>query len=598
MNGDKPSIFAELKRRNVIRVAGLYLVGAWLLIQVASTVLPTFEVPGWALRGLIITLALGFVPALIFSWVFELTPQGLKRDDEVKPEESIAPQTARRMNRMIIGVLVLALGYFVFDKFVLTPKREAVKSHTAPMPNEPQSTVNAKSIAVLPFVNMSSDKEQDYFSDGLSEELLNQLAQIPQLRVIARTSSFSFKGKEVDVATIAKALSVANVLEGSVRKSANTLRITAQLVRASDSSHLWSQTYDRQMTDVFKVQEEIASEVVAALKLKLLPAQQLPKGQRTRNVDAYEQYLLGVELSRANKRDSVQRSVAALQKAIALDPQYANAYATLAYSQRELAESVSDPAQRSEIYKQAFASVEKAIALAPDMARGYGIRAYLRYRYLWDWVGAEADYERAIALDPGDTVFPSGITGYAHFLFWNGRQAQALALDVQAVGLDPLSGEAVAAYGLHLLASGQIAEGRQALQRGLELDANLGFANYNLGYSDLKEGKLESAQAHFRMSGDGYSQAGRAMVEFTLGNEDASQQALAELERDFVAGYAYQLAQVYAWRGEKDKAFEWLDRSYVQHDAGMTTLRYDPILVSLHDDPRFAALVKKMGFAE
>src|SRR5204863_10017819 len=230
----------------------------------------------------------GFIPALIFSWVFELTPQGLKRDAEVVPEESIAPQTARRMNWIIIAVLVLALAYFAFDKFVLTPKHDATRVAAAST-----ATVDAHSIAVLPFVNMSSDKEQEYFSDGLSEELLNQLAQVPQLRVIARTSSFSFKGKDVDVAAIARALNVAHVLEGSVRKSANTLRVTAQLVRASDSSHLWSQTYDRDLTDVFKVQDEIAGKVVAALKVTLLPTQDLPKAQRTNNPEAYQQYLQG-----------------------------------------------------------------------------------------------------------------------------------------------------------------------------------------------------------------------------------------------------------------------------------------------------------------
>ena len=589
---NKPSFFAELKRRNVYKVAMAYAVVGWLVMQVAATVVPALHLPDGITTAVVVVTLLGFPIALVIAWAFEMTPEGMKRTENVSPDEVIPQWSARKFAAMIVSVALLAAALLVF---------QIVRSKsTSPAQPSPESATAAedKSIAVLPFVNMSSDKEQDYFSDGLSEELLNQLAQIPQLRVIARTSSFSFKGKEVDVATIARALNVANVLEGSVRKSGNTLRITAQLVRASDSSHLWSQTYDRQMTDIFKVQDEIAGDVVAALKVKLLPTQQLPKGQRTRNVDAYEQYLLGMEMGRANKLDSVQRSVAALQKAIALDPQYANAYAALAYSQRELAENVSSPAQRSEIYKQAFASVEKAIALAPDMARGYGIRAYLRYRYSWDWAAAEADYERAIALDPRDAVLLSGVTGYAHFLFWNGRQAQALAMDVQAIALDPLSAEPLTAYGLHLLASGQIAEGRQALQHALELDPNLDFANYNLGYSDLKEGKLDSALAHFRVSGDGFSQAGRAMVEFTLGNEVASQQAVTELKRDFVAGYAYQFAQVYAWRGEKDQAFEWLDRAYVQHDAGMTTLRYDPMLASLHDDPRFAALVKKMGFAK
>src|SRR5437764_13259924 len=204
------SFFAELKRRNVIRFAGLYLVGAWLLTQVSGTVLPMFGAPDWLPRSVVILLAIGFLPALIFSWVFELTPEGLKRDEDVRPEESIAPQTARRMNRTIIAVLILALGYFAFDKFVLTPKRDAAERSTL--------TVDAHSLAVLPFVNMSGDAANEYFSDGISEEILNVLARTPELRVAARTSSFSFKGKTQEIPAIARELKMRMVLEGSARK--------------------------------------------------------------------------------------------------------------------------------------------------------------------------------------------------------------------------------------------------------------------------------------------------------------------------------------------------------------------------------------------
>src|SRR5450432_745672 len=193
------NFFAELKRRNVIRMAGLYLVGAWLLTQVASTVLPTFDVPSWALRGLIITLALGFIPALIFSWVFEMTPQGLKRDEDVVPEQSIAPQTARRMDRMIIVVLLLALGYFGFDKFVLSPRREAAlvattaQAHFGSRPNESSLAISAKSIAVLPFENLSDNKENAYFADGVQDEILTDLAKVADLKVISRTSVMQYR---------------------------------------------------------------------------------------------------------------------------------------------------------------------------------------------------------------------------------------------------------------------------------------------------------------------------------------------------------------------------------------------------------------------
>src|SRR5438128_10394859 len=248
----KMSIFSELKRRNVIRMAGLYLVGAWLLVQVAGTVLPMFGAPDWLPRSVVILLALGFVPALIFSWVFELTPEGLKRDADVAPEESVAPQTARRMNRTIIAVLLLALGYFAFDKFVLTPKRDA-----ALVAAESTSTVDEHSLAVLPFVNMSGDIANEYFSDGISEEILNVLARTPELHVAARTSSFSFKGKTQEIPEIARELNVRMVLEGSVRKQEDRVRITAQLIDAKRGFHVWSQPYVRKLQGILTIHAEI-----------------------------------------------------------------------------------------------------------------------------------------------------------------------------------------------------------------------------------------------------------------------------------------------------------------------------------------------------
>src|SRR4249919_3743952 len=227
-------LIAELQRRNVIRMAGLYLVGAWLLVQVASTLFPAFGVPDWAIRALVIVLSLGFVPAMVFAWVFELTPEGIKRDAEVPPEQSIAPHTARRMDRLIIAVLALALIYFGFDKFVLAPKRAAASVAAQARTASPAETVEAahtmRSIAVLPFVNMSADKENEFFSDGLSEEILNSLARIDGLQVVGRTSSFQFKGKNEDLRTIGEKLGAGSVLEGSVRREGDRARITAQLI--------------------------------------------------------------------------------------------------------------------------------------------------------------------------------------------------------------------------------------------------------------------------------------------------------------------------------------------------------------------------------
>src|SRR4030081_1271527 len=306
------NFFAELKRRNVIRFAGLYLVGAWLLTQVASTVLPMFGAPDWLPRSIVSLLAIGFIPALIFSWVFELTPQGLKRDEDVKPEESIAPQTARRMNRMIIAVLVLALGYFAFDKFVLTPRRDAalvaateksVATRSAP---ESKPAASPRSVAVLAFANLSDDKGSEYFSDGVSEELLTVLQKIPGLHVAARTSAFSFKGKNATAQEIGQKLGVAHLVEGSVRKAGDAVRIAARLTQADTGEQIWSENFTRNLQDVFAVQTELAETIVEKLRGQLTDGAADPSTKAeiqaevraaekggTKNVEAHQHYLQG-----------------------------------------------------------------------------------------------------------------------------------------------------------------------------------------------------------------------------------------------------------------------------------------------------------------
>jgi adenylate cyclase len=276
------SLLAELKRRNVIRMAGLYLVGAWLVTQVSSTILPMFSAPDWLPRAIVVLLALGFVPTLIFAWVFELTPEGIKRDADVPPGQSIAPQTARRMDRMIIVVLVLALGYFGFDKFVLAPRRDVAliaattESVKAGVMNSPASATNRnapapddKSIAVLPFADLSPAHDQEYLSDGMAEEILDALAKVQNLKVAGRTSSFYFKGKNEKLTAIGAALGVANVLEGSVRKQGDKVRVTAQLIRTSSGFHLWSESYDGDLKDVFELQERIARAITDSLRVVL-----------------------------------------------------------------------------------------------------------------------------------------------------------------------------------------------------------------------------------------------------------------------------------------------------------------------------------------
>ena len=331
------NFISELKRRNVIRMAGLYLVGAWLITQVAATLLPVFDAPGWAMKTIVGILLLGFIPALIFSWVFEMTPDGLKRDDEITPEQSIAPQTARRMERMILVLFSLAIVFFVFDKFVLAPKREVAlvsetkKSVEAVAKSEATQKARDNSIAVLPFVNMSEDKGNQYFSDGISEELLNVLVRVDDLSVASRTSSFAYRDKQMSSSAIAKELNVGHILEGSVRKFGNKVRITAQLIDASDDRHIWSKTYDRELTDIFAIQDEIANAIVVALRGSLADAKKSSEvvvKADTTNMQAYDKYLKARELFIA--RSELKESVRLFEEVVQMDPNFARGWEGLA----------------------------------------------------------------------------------------------------------------------------------------------------------------------------------------------------------------------------------------------------------------------------
>src|SRR5436190_5920599 len=295
---DQPSFLTKLKRRNVVRMAGLYLVGAWLLVQVAGTVPPMFGAPDWLPRSIVVLLAIGFVPALILSWVFELTPDGLKREAELPPEQSIAPQTARRMDRMIIVVLVLALGYFAFDKFVLIPRREAVLLASTIPDQSKSSVINTKSIAVLPFESLSEEKTNEFFAGGVQDEILTNLARIADLKVISRTSVMQYKsGLARNLREIAHQLGVANVLEGSVQRAGNRVRVNAQLIDAHTDHHLWAQTYDRDLVDMFAIQSEIAQTIANELQAKISASEKAAiEKPPTTDLGAYELYLRATSL--------------------------------------------------------------------------------------------------------------------------------------------------------------------------------------------------------------------------------------------------------------------------------------------------------------
>jgi TolB-like protein len=368
------SFFNELKRRNVFKVAAAYIIVGWLIMQVGDTLGPALLLPGWINSALAFFLILGFPLALFFAWAFEMTPEGLKKEKEVDHSESITHVTSQKLNGLIIGSLVLALGYFAFDKFVLTPDRRAAEIDAAVQTAQqavPDAAASGHSIAVLPFVNMSEDAANEYFSDGISEEILNALAQVKDLKVAGRTSSFAFKDKDQDLRVIGETLGVQHILEGSVRKSGNQVRITAQLIQASDGFHLWSETFDRELTDIFAIQDEIARTILEQLKLKLMGGQaELQLAAKT-DVQTYELYLRARQLM--NKRDfeSLELAKQLLGEAIAGDPSYAPAYAqlgiaTILTSDRNYGVTPSQQAQ-----DEALPLLQKSVSLDPELAEGW-----------------------------------------------------------------------------------------------------------------------------------------------------------------------------------------------------------------------------------
>ncbi len=465
------NLFGELKRRNVIRMAGLYLVGAWLVVQVAGTVLPMFGAAEWLPRTIVVLLAIAFIPAVIFSWVFELTPQGLKREEDVAPEHSITPQTGRRMDRTIIVVLVLALGYFAFDKFVLTPRREAALVANA-APNESKSVINAKSIAVLPFENLSEDKENAYFTDGVQDEILTYLTKIADLKVISRTSVLQYKsGVARNLREIAQQLGVANVVEGSVQRSGNRVRVNAQLVDARTDAHLWALTYDRDLADVFAIQSEIAKAIADQLQAKLSPNEKKAIEQPpTTDLAAFDLYsrakslLLTAGFSATADPDR-RKAIELLDEAVKRDPSFFDAYCQLAYAHEQLY-AISGFDHTPARLALAEAAVQAATRLRPDAAETHLARAQYLYNGLRDYAGALAELEIARRALPNDPRLFE-LTGY--ILRRRGQQEEGLRNLERAVELDPRNFYTLQQIGLSYQTLGRFAEAIAALDRALAI---------------------------------------------------------------------------------------------------------------------------------
>ncbi len=434
------SLFNELKRRNVFKVGFAYMVVAWLVAQVLQLVFESFGTPAWAIKTVLVLLATGLPFALFFAWAFEMTPEGIKRESEVDRSQSIAPQTGKKLNTMITVVMALALAYFAYDKFVLSGDREAVPVEAATQAATENSTTadvatqSDNSIAVLPFVNMSSDPEQEYFSDGISEELLNGLAKIDSLKVAARTSSFSFKNQNKPIAEIAEVLGVDHILEGSVRKSGSQIRITAQLIRVSDGFHMWSETYDRELVNIFAIQDEITAAIVRELRLRLTD-QTAVASVATRNPEAYQEYLQGLYFWNLRETQNLYLAVEHFERATQLDPNYTDAWVGLGEAWVLLPVWEFDFAKAPEQLEHARLAAVKALELDPKSGRAYDVLAYIHDIRL-EWPESLENHELALKLEPENATIWHW---YGVTLGVVGMRERAEEVFQTAIKLDPRS---------------------------------------------------------------------------------------------------------------------------------------------------------------
>jgi TolB-like protein/Flp pilus assembly protein TadD len=479
-------------------------------------------------------------------------------------------------------VLLIGAGVFFFLR--QQPKAPETKA-VAPAAKPTGKTA----IAVLPFTNLSADKDQEYFSDGLTEELLNVLAKNPKLQVTSRTSAFSFKGTKTDIKTIAEKLNVTHVLEGSVRKGGNQLRITAQLIEVATDSHLWSQTYDRQMENIFAVQDDISASVAGALKVAL-DGDKTPKVQQT-NPEAYNAYLQGQYFYDRRTKEDLEKATGYYEQALKIDPGFARAWVGLARTQTAQADRLYLPSD--DAYVQARQKVQKALELDPNLSEAYTQMGWIRMIYDWDWTGAEEAYRRALELDPANADAIRGTAALASVL---GRFDEAIELDRRAVALDPLRLATHYNLGLHYYYSGRLSESQVAFRKALELNPQFQGAHYLLGYTYLLQNQLEEALSEIKMESEPvYLEQGMALAHHALGNKKEADASLANLIENYQNEMAFQIAEIYAYRGETDKAFEWLERAYKQRDAGLTEMKGNPLLRNIEKDPRYTAFLKKMN---
>ena len=578
------SFFGELKRRNVYKVAVAYAVISWLLIQAASILLPTFEAPAWVMKIFVVLLALGFVFAVFVAWAFEMTPQGMKRTENVSLDEFVPQWSKRKFAALIVSVAVIAAGLFVFQ---LVRKPSSASA----------SSADNKSIAVLPFDNLSRDPDNAYFAEGVQDEILTRLAKVADLKVISRTSTQRFKSAPSDLRQIAQQLGVANILEGSVQKANDQVRVNVQLINALSDAHLWADTYDRKLTDIFVVESDIAKTIADTLQAKLTGSEKTAMSKApTEDVVAHELYLKGRH-SWGLRGENLLRAVDFYNQAIARDPNYALAYAGLGETYILLPYYIgADP---KEARLKARAAALKALELNPNLAEAHNALGKIAYTDGIDLQQAIHEHQRAIELSPNNAS--------AHHWIGNGPLAglgrfdEAIAEGIRSIELDPLSAINMVDLADTYMYARRLKEADAMIKKALEIDPGFPYAHWIYGILLQVSGDLEGARTQYAIArtreNDPQAIALRAQLGAIMGRREEAVQALAALEELGKHRYveSYYRALLYLSLGQKDQALASLEQSYAERDGDdIGAIKVDPMLAPLRGDPRFEALVKKV----
>jgi TolB-like protein/tetratricopeptide (TPR) repeat protein len=586
--------FAELKRRRVFRVMAVYGAAAFVVLQVADILQDGLRLPDSFLPFITATALLGFPVAIALAWAFDLTPEGMQRTGEAAPgelTEIIAAPASKRWPAgllALVGMVALVAGAWYVGRQSASPADASIAAMAAAMDPAAATGPAPESIAVLPFVNMSSDPEQEYFSDGISEELLNLLAQIPALQVTSRSSAFSFKDKDLEIPEIARRLNVAHVLEGSVRKSGDQVRITAQLIDARSDTHLWSETWDRTLDDIFAVQDEIAADVAEQLQVELLGT--APAAQAV-DPEAYALVLQARQLAYQFTEEGLERSNELYRAALEIDPDYAAAWSGLSANYGNQAAYDLGPLEES--YRLAREAADRALEIDPDFAPALAGLGAIEVWYDLDFGAAASHYSRALTLDPTN---PEILLGGALLTEVLNRGPEAIEVYEYLIPLDPINPSLHSAIAFAYWNSGRYEESLESTRTTLALSPEYIGSHYSAGGAIEDLGDPEAALAETEKEVyEPYRLLGLTRIHNEMGHAAESDAALQELIDRYADGWAYNIAYTFALRGEADPAFEWLDRAIANRDAGLAQLGSTKLFDKIADDPRWLPLLENLG---